>query len=472
MITFKDIQIKYNDFIAIDNLNLTINEGEFFTFLGPSGCGKSTTLRALVGFLEPSQGQILVDNQDITNLDPEKREIGIVFQSYALFPTMTVFDNIAFGLKVKKVSPEIIKAKVHEIAKKINISDEQLNRNISELSGGQQQRVALARALVLEPKILCLDEPLSNLDAKLRVSLRKELKRLQKELGITTLYVTHDQEEALTLSEWNTFAHIVAYVLFAIYMLPIVLIILYSFTDSLTIKTGTLDLSKFTLANYANLFTDAQSFRPYLVSVVYAILAAVIATIIAIVISRIVHKNKSKFDKFFEYGALIPWILPGTLIALGLMFTYNIPHLILFNLVLVGTVIILLIAYTIQKLPFSYRMIRAVFFSIDNDMEEAARSMGASSFYTMVRVIIPYILPVVLSVVVLNFNSLLSDYDLSVFLYHPLFQPLGIVIKQSTDETATLNAQAMMFVYSVILMIMSSAALYLSSLFQGKRGKR
>ncbi|MTV35720.1 ABC transporter ATP-binding protein, partial [Streptococcus pneumoniae] len=106
---FKDIQIKYNDFIAIDNLNLTINEGEFFTFLGPSGCGKSTTLRALVGFLEPSQGQILVDNQDITNLDPEKREIGIVFQSYALFPTMTVFDNIAFGLKVKKVSPEIIK---------------------------------------------------------------------------------------------------------------------------------------------------------------------------------------------------------------------------------------------------------------------------------------------------------------------------------------------------------------------------
>ncbi len=201
MITFKDIQIKYNDFIAIDNLNLTINEGEFFTFLGPSGCGKSTTLRALVGFLEPSQGQILVDNQDITNLDPKKREIGIVFQSYALFPTMTVFDNIAFGLKVKKVSPEIIKAKVHEIAKKINISDEQLNRNISELSGGQQQRVALARALVLEPKILCLDEPLSNLDAKLRVSLRKELKRLQKELGITTLYVTHDQEEALTLSD-------------------------------------------------------------------------------------------------------------------------------------------------------------------------------------------------------------------------------------------------------------------------------
>ncbi|MBF6625646.1 ABC transporter ATP-binding protein [Aerococcaceae bacterium zg-BR9] len=201
MITFNNVQIKYNDFVAIDNLNLSIKEGEFFTFLGPSGCGKSTTLRTLVGFISPSKGTVVVGGKDITHLEPEKRDIGIVFQSYALFPTMTVYENIAFGLKVKKVSPEIIKAKVHEVAKKINISENQLQRNISELSGGQQQRVALARALVLEPKILCLDEPLSNLDAKLRVSLRKELKRLQQELGITTLYVTHDQEEALTLSD-------------------------------------------------------------------------------------------------------------------------------------------------------------------------------------------------------------------------------------------------------------------------------
>lgn len=201
MIKFDNIQIKYGDFVAIDNLNLDIHEGEFFTFLGPSGCGKSTTLRALVGFLDPSSGKIEVNGKDVTKLEPEKRGIGIVFQSYALFPTMTVFDNIAFGLKVKKVSPDVIKAKVTAVAAKIKISDQQLQRNVSELSGGQQQRVALARALVLEPKILCLDEPLSNLDAKLRVDLRKELKRLQKELGITTLYVTHDQEEALTLSD-------------------------------------------------------------------------------------------------------------------------------------------------------------------------------------------------------------------------------------------------------------------------------
>ena len=201
MINFKNVQISYGDFVAVDDLNLEIKEGEFFTFLGPSGCGKSTTLRTLVGFIDPSKGSIFVDDKDITRLAPEKREIGIVFQSYALFPTRTVYDNIAYGLKIKKMPKSEIDAKVNEIAQKIKISDKQLQRNVSELSGGQQQRVALARALVLEPKILCLDEPLSNLDAKLRVDLRLELKRLQRDLGITTLYVTHDQEEALTLSD-------------------------------------------------------------------------------------------------------------------------------------------------------------------------------------------------------------------------------------------------------------------------------
>ncbi|MGY3762665.1 ABC transporter ATP-binding protein [Granulicatella sp. HMSC31F03] len=201
MIKFENVQISYGDFVAVDDLNLEIKEGEFFTFLGPSGCGKSTTLRTLVGFIDPSKGSIFVDDKDITRLAPEKREIGIVFQSYALFPTMTVYDNIAYGLKIKKMPKSEIDAKVNEIAQKIKISDKQLQRNVSELSGGQQQRVALARALVLEPKILCLDEPLSNLDAKLRIDLRLELKRLQRDLGITTLYVTHDQEEALTLSD-------------------------------------------------------------------------------------------------------------------------------------------------------------------------------------------------------------------------------------------------------------------------------
>lgn len=201
MIEFKNIEIKYGNFVAIENLNLEIKKGEFFTFLGPSGCGKTTTLRALVGFNPPSKGNILVSGKDITHMPVEKRKIGIVFQSYALFPTMSIYENIAYGLKVQKLKPDIIKKKVLDVAKIIAIDESHLDKNISELSGGQQQRVALARAIVLEPEILCLDEPLSNLDAKLRVDLRIELKRLQKELGITTLYVTHDQEEALTLSD-------------------------------------------------------------------------------------------------------------------------------------------------------------------------------------------------------------------------------------------------------------------------------
>lgn len=201
MVRFENVEIRYGDFVAINDLNLEIKEGEFFTFLGPSGCGKTTSLRALVGFITPSKGKVIVAGKDVTNLPVENRNIGMVFQSYALFPTMTVYENIAFGMKVKKLPKAEIDRKIREVAKKIKITDEQLQKNVSELSGGQQQRVALARAIVLEPKILCLDEPLSNLDAKLRIDMRLELKRLQKELGITTLYVTHDQEEALTLSD-------------------------------------------------------------------------------------------------------------------------------------------------------------------------------------------------------------------------------------------------------------------------------
>lgn len=201
MIKFNDVQIKYGDYIAIDNLNLEINEGEFFTMLGPSGCGKTTTLRSLVGFSYPTKGKIFIGETDVTKMPTEKRGVSIVFQSYALFPTMTVYENIAFGLTLQKLPKEYIDKKVREAADKVQIIPEKLFNNVSELSGGQQQRVAIARALVLSPKILCLDEPLSNLDAKLRVELRNELKKLQRDLKITTIYVTHDQEEALTLSD-------------------------------------------------------------------------------------------------------------------------------------------------------------------------------------------------------------------------------------------------------------------------------
>ncbi len=201
MIRLNDIAVKFGDFTALHDINVHVKEGEFFTFLGPSGCGKTTTLRTITGFIEPVSGTVVVKGKDITHVPIEERNIGIVFQSYALFPTMTVYDNIAFGLKLKKLKKAEIAQKVNDIARKVDLSGEQLKKAVSQLSGGQQQRVAIARALVTEPAIICMDEPLSNLDAKLRVQLRNELKQMQKDFGITTIYVTHDQEEALTLSD-------------------------------------------------------------------------------------------------------------------------------------------------------------------------------------------------------------------------------------------------------------------------------
>ena len=201
MIELKDIVVKFGDFEALHNINVEVHEGEFFTFLGPSGCGKTTTLRTITGFIEPVSGTVSVKGVDITHVPIEKRNIGIVFQSYALFPSMTVYNNIAFGLKVQKLKKQEIDDKVRAIARKVDLSDEQLEKAVSQLSGGQQQRVAIARALVTGPAIICMDEPLSNLDAKLRVQLRNELKKMQRDFGITTIYVTHDQEEALTLSD-------------------------------------------------------------------------------------------------------------------------------------------------------------------------------------------------------------------------------------------------------------------------------
>lgn len=201
MIELKNMQVKYDDFIALKDIDLTVNRGEFFTLLGPSGCGKTTTLRAITGFLNPTTGDIVVNGERINTVPSEKRGIGMVFQSYALFPTMTVAENIAFGLTVQKKSKSYIEQRVNELAEIVDLKKEQLDRNVSELSGGQQQRVAIARALAKKPEILAMDEPLSNLDAQLRKQLRSELKNIQREIGTTTLYVTHDQEEALTISD-------------------------------------------------------------------------------------------------------------------------------------------------------------------------------------------------------------------------------------------------------------------------------
>lgn len=191
---------KFGEILGVSELNITIQPGEFFTFLGPSGCGKTTTLRMIAGFYYPSTGNIYFDGRDVTRLQPNKRNIGMVFQNYALFPHMTVDENIAFGLEIRKYPKAQIKEKVDRIRNLVHL-EPYGKRKINELSGGQQQRVALARALVIEPDILLLDEPLSNLDAKLREETRFEIKRIQSELGVTTIYVTHDQTEAMTMSD-------------------------------------------------------------------------------------------------------------------------------------------------------------------------------------------------------------------------------------------------------------------------------
>jgi putative spermidine/putrescine transport system ATP-binding protein len=185
---------------AVKDFNLGIEKGELVSFLGPSGCGKTTTLRMVAGFEIPTNGHIVVNEKDITDMPPNQRDVGMVFQSYALFPNMTVAGNIGFGLKVVKKQPEEIKQRVKEMLELINMP-EYGDRYPSQLSGGQQQRVALARALALRPEVLLLDEPLSALDAKIRVSLRSEIRSIQQKLGITAIYVTHDQEEALSLSD-------------------------------------------------------------------------------------------------------------------------------------------------------------------------------------------------------------------------------------------------------------------------------
>ncbi|MEN3009250.1 ABC transporter ATP-binding protein [Pseudothermotoga sp.] len=185
---------------VLKNLNLSVQKGEFVSLLGPSGCGKTTTLRVVAGFLKPIEGKVIVDGKNYTNVPPHRRNIGIVFQNYALFPHMNAFENVAFGLRMRRLPKAEIERKVRDALELVGLSGFE-DRLPSELSGGQQQRVAIARAIVIEPDLLLMDEPLSNLDANLRAEMRSELRQLQQKLAITTIYVTHDQSEAVALSD-------------------------------------------------------------------------------------------------------------------------------------------------------------------------------------------------------------------------------------------------------------------------------
>ncbi|MGD2200846.1 MAG: ABC transporter ATP-binding protein [Candidatus Bathyarchaeota archaeon] len=199
-VELRGVTKRFGDVVAAGDVTLGIQDGEFFTFLGPSGCGKTTTMRIIAGLEYPDEGQIFFNGEDVTELPSFRRNTGMVFQNYALWPHMKVFENVAYGLKVRKVSSGEIEDRVQEALELVHLEGLG-DRFPSQLSGGQQQRVALARVMVINPSVLLLDEPLSNLDAKLRVEMREEIKELQKELGITTIYVTHDQEEAMAVSD-------------------------------------------------------------------------------------------------------------------------------------------------------------------------------------------------------------------------------------------------------------------------------
>jgi iron(III) transport system permease protein len=259
----------------------------------------------------------------------------------------------------------------------------------------------------------------------------------------------------------NVAVHVLAYVLFVVYVLPVVLIVLYSFQDSRAIESGRFRFSAMSFDNYVRVLGSASSLRPLLVSIVYAGLAAVISVVGVLFVARIITKHRNRITATAEYLLHIPWFLPTSLIALGLIVSFDHPSPLVGGVVLSGTAGILLLAYVIGKIPFTLRLLNAAFAGVDDNLEEAAALMGARTLYVFRRILLPAILPTVLAIGALNFNSLLDDYDSAVLLANPLFQPLGLVIKASTESGDNLDGRADTFVYTVVLMVVTGLTMYL-----------
>ena len=260
----------------------------------------------------------------------------------------------------------------------------------------------------------------------------------------------------------NALVHSYAYVLFVIYVAPVVFVILFSFTDAATIARRQLTFDSFTLQNYVNTFTTPSSYRPIGNSVVFSFFASVGVMILALVSCRMLTKLKNKVNSVVEYALMIPWLLPNVLIALGLITTFNQPRWYMFNQVLTGTMGIMIIGYIIIRIPFTFRITRASFYSLDGNLEDAAKNLGAGIFYTFFMVVLPVILPSVLAVLALNFNWLLQEFEMSIFMFHPLRVPMGVQIQNLTlEDHASIDNIAVTFVYAVLIMIVSGVTLYL-----------
>ncbi|MFD3446441.1 ABC transporter permease [Microbacteriaceae bacterium 4G12] len=259
----------------------------------------------------------------------------------------------------------------------------------------------------------------------------------------------------------NALVHVAAYALFVVYATPVLLIVLFSFLDSTAILTGTITWDAFTLDNYATVFGSPAVLRPFVVSVAYSALASLIAVLGLLFVARILQKHRNPLSTLLEYLLHIPWILPTILIALALLQTFDRPNALVGGNVLTGTTVLLLVAYVVVKIPFTLRLLKASFASVPESLEDAARILGAPALYTLRKVLFPLVVPTAAAITALNFNSLLDDYDAAVFLYHPLYQPLGIAIKASTEGENNLDSMSITFVYTVLLMIIMGLTMYL-----------
>ncbi len=270
----------------------------------------------------------------------------------------------------------------------------------------------------------------------------------------------------------NGVVHVVAYALFVVYALPVILIVLFSFLDSKSVQTGTITLDSVTLRNYATVLGSPDVLRPFIVSLVYSALAAVIVVAGLLFVARMIQRNRNWVTATLEYLLHIPWILPTILIALALLQTFDRPQPLIGGQVLTGTTWLLLVAYIIVKVPFTLRLLKAAFASVPQSLEDAARILGAKSLTTFRRVLVPLVIPTVAAITALNFNSLLDDYDAAVFLYQPLYEPLGIAIKASTEGEDILDSMSITFVYTVLLMIIMGLTMYLVYGRSGGRKRR